>query len=203
MQHRIPHATNPMRIVRTVQRKGEPLKFTDNTLVPGDAPEFYDTKKPRNPEIWQPTQDCEPEQRGDPGLTKHMCGWNSGARRKSDYQPCHGHAMPNRRCRMHGGKSLTPGLTHPRTKHGRHGKYAMPNYIQEEFARHIADPDLVGLRYNLAAVDAFIDELGGRLDVGGSNAMWKRLNQLADDLRVASKNDDQKASQDIVNEQQQ
>lgn len=55
-------------------------------------------------------------------------GRRCGARRKSDGQPCQAWAMPNGRCRLHGGKSTGPrtpeGLEASRRARWKHGQYS-------------------------------------------------------------------------------
>jgi hypothetical protein len=43
-----------------------------------------------------------------------------GARRKFDGQPCHGRALKNGRCKMHGGKSTGPKTAEGRARIGFH-----------------------------------------------------------------------------------
>jgi hypothetical protein len=69
-----------------------------------------------------------------------------GANRKYDGRPCEGPAMPNGRCRMHGGKSTGPktleGAERARRAVLRHGFYA----AAAEAERRIARSALIGLR---------------------------------------------------------
>lgn len=59
-------------------------------------------------------------------------GERCGARCKRSGKPCQSPAMPNGRCRMHGGKSTGPrtleGLNRMRCANTRHGAYAGPNH---------------------------------------------------------------------------
>lgn len=43
--------------------------------------------------------------------------------------------MPNRRCRMHGGKSLVPDFTHPTFKHGYYSRSVIERLPWDRFER--------------------------------------------------------------------
>ena len=67
-------------------------------------------------------------------------GPRCGARtRKPDGQPCQQPAMPNGRCRLHGGKSTGPrtieGLTRSRRANWKHGHYSAQAKAQRAAAR--------------------------------------------------------------------
>lgn len=59
-----------------------------------------------------------------------------GARRKYDGQPCQCPAMPNGRCRLHGGKSTGPRTPDGREKSAKanfkHGRYTKENLVQKK-----------------------------------------------------------------------
>lgn len=59
-------------------------------------------------------------------------GQRCGARRKYDGKPCRQAAMPNGRCRMHGGKSTGPrtqeGKDRVRRANTKYGMYAGPDH---------------------------------------------------------------------------
>jgi hypothetical protein len=75
-----------------------------------------------------------------------------GANRKYDGRPCHGPAMANGRCRLHGGKSTGPktadGAERSRRAVLRHGFYT----AAAEAERRLARSALCGLRAALASV---------------------------------------------------
>ena len=59
-------------------------------------------------------------------------------------------------CSVHGGKSLR-GVSHPGFRHGRYSK-ALPARLSKEFRKLLADPNLVGLRDELALLDVRIQQ---------------------------------------------
>jgi hypothetical protein len=60
--------------------------------------------------------------------------------------------MPNGRCRMHGGASLS-GVASPRWKHGRYSK-CVPKNLRGDYLRAVNDPELLSLKDGLALLDA-------------------------------------------------
>jgi hypothetical protein len=54
-----------------------------------------------------------------------MKGKLCGAKKRRKDETCRAPAMPNGRCRIHGGLSLG-GIAHPNFKHGRRSKYWFP-----------------------------------------------------------------------------
>lgn len=77
------------------------------------------------------------------------------------------------RCRMHGGASLV-GIAHPSFTTGKHSKY-LPMRLQEAYAAAMADPDLLGLRSEIALLDARLLDLLGRVDSGESGQLWDSM----------------------------
>jgi len=73
-----------------------------------------------------------------------------GARRKSDSRACRAPAMPNGRCRLHGGKSTGPrtpkGLERSRRASWRHGHYS----AEAKAARREASRQLRMLQHMIA-----------------------------------------------------
>jgi hypothetical protein len=82
--------------------------------------------------------DCEvlADARGDPGVpaNDYSIAWSprrrlvAGARSKRTGKPCQGAAMPNGRCKLHGGKSTGPrtpeGLERSRRANWKHGHFS-------------------------------------------------------------------------------
>lgn len=65
--------------------------------------------------------------------------------------------MANGRCRLHGG--LTPsGVAAPSFRHGRYSKY-LPGGLLERYRTALGDQELLGLRDEIALVDARLQEL--------------------------------------------
>src|ERR1700748_2183775 len=65
-----------------------------------------------------------------------------GARSKRTGKPCRGAAMPNGRCKLHGGKSTGPrtpeGLARMRQAKTKHGKYSEDNRQLMQYVRALA-----------------------------------------------------------------
>src|SRR5579872_1667541 len=73
--------------------------------------------------------------------------------RKRDGSACQQPAMPDGRCRMHGGKRLT-GIAHPGlTAGGRFSKYR-PARLADHYETARRDPELLSLRENIALLDS-------------------------------------------------
>lgn len=84
---------------------------------------------------------------------KPRCG---AKKRKKDGICMSTNLMPNRKCRLHGGK--TPhGVASPNFKHGRFSKY-MPEHLAARYGEYLHDPELVSNRDNLAYLDVLISE---------------------------------------------
>src|SRR5690606_13833216 len=90
------------------------------------------------------------------------------------------------RWRMHGGGSEQYGVANPAFRTGKYAK--LPARLPESFQAAAADPDLLGLREDIAVNDARIAELAERLYSGESGALWRELRtaqQQADEARRA------------------
>lgn len=83
---------------------------------------------------------------------------------------CKQKGMPNGRCRMHGGKSLS-GIASPTYKTGRYSKH-LPARLQERYSEALADDDLISIRDDVALVEARLADLLGRVDTGESGRAW-------------------------------
>jgi hypothetical protein len=81
--------------------------------------------------------------------------------KKRNGEACRGAAMPNGRCRLHGGKSLA-GVMSPRFRHGRYSKHLgkIKHELRAGFKAAATDSELRGLREHAELLDGFIlDEL--------------------------------------------
>lgn len=105
-----------------------------------------------------------------------------GARRKNG-EPCQMAAMPNGRCRIHGGKSLS-GIQAPAFKTGRHSKY-LPARLQERYEQAIADSALLELRDEIGLVDSRLSDLITRVESGESGEVWRLLRSTFDEFGKA------------------
>ena len=100
--------------------------------------------------------------------------------KKKDGTPCRMSAMPNGRCRLHGGKSLA-GMASPTFRSGKYSRY-LPARMAARYEEAVADPALLELRGDIALTDARLADLLGRVDTGESGALWSRLMQARTDL---------------------
>lgn len=98
---------------------------------------------------------------------------------------CKNGAMPNGRCRMHGGKSLG-GIGSPRYKTGRYSKY-LPSRLADKYNESLSDPELLTLREDISLLDARVAELLEKLDAGESKYLWKSLRDRMDDFEKAQR----------------
>jgi hypothetical protein len=95
-----------------------------------------------------------------------------GAKTRSG-SPCSARAMPNGRCRMHGGTSLA-GVASPTLTTGRYSKY-LPERLLERYQDAAQDADLLAMRQELALLDARLADVLQRVDTGESGALWKNV----------------------------
>lgn len=96
-----------------------------------------------------------------------------GAKRKSDGKLCQAWAMPNGRCRVHGGKSKA-GIGSKRFQDGRYSKY-MPERLLERYGQALSDPAMLEQRNEIALIETRIAELVESIDSGSSFTFLKEL----------------------------
>lgn len=119
-----------------------------------------------------------------------------GAKKKNG-TPCQMSAMPNGRCRLHGGK--TPqGIASPHFKDGRYSRF-IPARMTERYHEAKQDAELLALREDIALVDSRLSDLLGRVDTGESGALWGQLNKARVDLLTSKKVADTKAQTEALN----
>lgn len=145
-----------------------------------------------------------PQKAGNPGGTgaaqapgpdgyrgHHRPGRNlrCGAHARSTGKPCRRFAIAERnRCRLHGGK--TPrGILAANWKHGYYSQ-ALPADVAALARRASADPELRGMKTQIAITDARVHELCANLKTGGGAwglalAAMGRLERAGDDLNAA------------------
>ena len=82
-------------------------------------------------------------------------------------------AMPNGKCRLHGGLSLS-GIASPSLKSGRYSKN-LPTRLMEKYDAARKDGDLLALRDDLALLDARLEDVLAKVDTGESGETWKAL----------------------------
>lgn len=103
---------------------------------------------------------------------------------------CKSKAMPNGRCRMHGGGSLL-GIASPTYKTGRYSRF-LPSRLAARYEEMRGDVELLELREEIGLVDTRLADLLSRVDTGESGALWRSLMQARMDLIAAKRANDLK-----------
>lgn len=117
-----------------------------------------------------------------------------GHRRKSG-APCQKPALLGRRfCAIHGGTKPI-GPANSSWKGGKYSKY-LPAKLLDTYERSLKDPDLLGLRHEIASVDARLLELFGSLQEGGGSGIFKALRTAQRAFNRANDRDDRDARAD-------
>lgn len=132
-----------------------------------------------------------------PGGLPHAVGKKCGAKTRAG-GVCKQPAMPNGRCRMHGGKSKQ-GVAHPQIKHGRYSKN-LPARMQESYEASLKDTNLLDLRDGIAVLDARIADVMKRVDVGESLELWATLRERYRELREAERVGDEQGASEALQE---
>ena len=97
---------------------------------------------------------------------------------------CHSVVLcANGRCKLHGGKTLN-GVAAPGFKHGRYSKY-MPTHLRDRYNDAMNDPELTHLRSDISLIDALLTEKIQSLDLGESESLWLRAQELVKEYRDA------------------
>lgn len=96
---------------------------------------------------------------------------------------CQTWAMPNGRCRMHGGSTPT-GLGLPQTKSGRYSR-DLPTRLAARYEQSRTDAELLDLREEVSLTDARLADLLAKVDTGESGAKWKALRKTHNELMEA------------------
>lgn len=100
---------------------------------------------------------------------KKICG----AKKRGKDETCQNPAMPNGRCRLHGGKSLK-GAMQPAFKTGRYSK-SLPTRLAARYEELAADPELLNIRDEILVLRARLSDLLSKVDTGESEASWERV----------------------------
>ena len=100
-----------------------------------------------------------------------------GAKTRSG-APCRSKAMPNGRCRMHGGKSLS-GAAVNTFKHGRYSKH-LPTRLAARYQEALADQEILSLHEDIALLDLRIWELLGSGKKTPNAVEWFAVEQALD-----------------------
>lgn len=117
-------------------------------------------------------------------MSDEVKDWMCGAKTRAG-TPCRLAAMPNGRCKFHGGMSPA-GVTHYKYGTGktRRSKY-LPDNLIGKYEEALADPELLSLREDIALTETRINELMELLATPGAAAAWGSVSAAFDDLRVA------------------
>ncbi|HEU5090506.1 MAG TPA: HGGxSTG domain-containing protein [Roseiflexaceae bacterium] len=117
--------------------------------------------------------------------------------RKRDGTPCKAKAMPNGRCRIHGG--LTPvGPALPQYRDGRYSR-VLPARLAGRYQEAAQDTALLELRSEVALLDARLADLLGRVDTGESGALWRALAEWRLEALAARKANDTVKTSEAIN----
>lgn len=110
-----------------------------------------------------------------------------GAKRRNG-ERCKAPAMPNGKCRIHGGKTPT-GIALPQTKTGRYSKY-LPKALTEQYEQSLADSELLSIRQDIALIDAMVASALPKLETRESGKAWQTIKKSISELRRAFANED-------------
>lgn len=102
-----------------------------------------------------------------------------GAKTRSG-TPCRRAPMPNGRCKLHGGASLS-GVAAPAYRHGRYSK-DIPARLAGRYGEAQTDADLLALRDDIALTDARLADVLTRVDRGETGALWKEAGWVLKEL---------------------
>jgi hypothetical protein len=78
-------------------------------------------------------------------------------------------------CYQHGGASPY-GIASPNWVHGRSSKY-LPVRMHETYLASMGDKELLALRHEISVIDARIDDLFQRVDIGESGHLWLKTKE--------------------------
>lgn len=108
--------------------------------------------------------------------------------------PCQNYAMPNGRCRMHGGKSLN-GIAATDQRAGlKYSKY-LPGRLLDRYQTAVNDSELLELRQEVALIDTRLTDLLKRVDTGESGKLWADTLATWEDMKTAVSERDKKKQQ--------
>ena len=129
---------------------------------------------------------CGVQRRNEPYpcTNSEPCDLHCGAKLRGERagKKCPSYAMPNGRCRKHGGKSLK-GIGHPHYKDGSHSRYR-PKGIKDAYERALAEGTrTTENREELALITASIEQV--LEEMGKDSEDWFRLlNEHADRIEA-------------------
>jgi hypothetical protein len=109
--------------------------------------------------------------------------------KKRDGTPCRAAAMPNGRCRLHGG--ATPGgIASPNFKHGRRSKYLkhLCGDLRDGFRAALTDPNLLAMNEEVALLQTRVSQLLDQLSATAPPP-WGQAVEALNDLKLARDGD--------------
>jgi hypothetical protein len=103
---------------------------------------------------------------------------------------CRAPAMPNGRCRVHGGP--TPrGIASPHFVHGRYAKILKGTSLGEIYESVQNDPELLNLSSEIALVQTRLHQLVGKIPAEDSGGRWKEARTYLEAFKEASARQDE------------
>lgn len=124
--------------------------------------------------------------------SRRLCGAKT-----RDGGTCRQLAMPNGRCRLHGGKSRC-GTASPKFKHGFFSAY-LPKGLASNYRRVLSDPELLNMREEVALLRAMIGERLEIMSSGGpTKQTWAELQRLQERLEAARSSGDNDESEALI-----
>jgi hypothetical protein len=122
-----------------------------------------------------------------------------GAHSRSTGKPCQQPAMPNGRCRKHGG--LTPvGPAHPNYQTGRYSKVKFPAKFLELYEEQQNDTRLLEMSDDIALLNARLSELLEKINTEESEERWAKTKEQYKLLVDGLNRKDQVAQRAALNE---
>lgn len=104
--------------------------------------------------------------------------------KKRNGDPCPQPAMPNGRCRQHGGMSLN-GVAHPNYQ-GKGRSRLLPSNLRGAYESSMSDPEALSMRRELALLDTRQEMLIGQLSEGGALGAMGQLRKLVAEMDAAN-----------------
>src|SRR5438105_15788682 len=110
-----------------------------------------------------------------------LCGAKTRATGPNAGAPCRARAMPNGKCRLHGG--LIPADA--ALKHGRYSKF-LPRRLAARYEEALKDEQLLDLSHELALLETRLCDLLGGLDTIAGPETWLRASELWTQAKAAN-----------------
>ncbi|MCA8999105.1 MAG: hypothetical protein KDA80_19040 [Planctomycetaceae bacterium] len=115
-------------------------------------------------------------------------------------KPCQSYAMPNGRCRKHGGKSRPPGPNHPTYKHGKRSKARLPDNLAEQVRKEMAVQNFLNLDESTAIIRVRRNELLKKLDGAADLPSLKQIDKNISAARKHLKDGNEAEAREVLRE---